>query len=175
MKVFLIYGENETEGPITDTDTLNRRMSALAKEHGTVRMERADVICDFCSWPRVSWTFSTGQKNTEMYAFIEGGQIEHHIDADGLWAACDECKDFIMAHDWDNLAERAVRHADALRTPMAGMPEALVRMGVKTAHKHFQDGWPGDEPVPLQDDDHFLASLGITELDFEPYRKGFND
>ena len=109
-----------------------------------------------------------------MYTVMEPGKkSEHHIDRDGLWAACSDCKDFIMAGDWDGLLERSVRHADSLLTPMKGLPEPLVRTAVRQAHGHFVERYDGREPIPMEDDDDFLRSVGIEEFNFDPYKKGF--
>jgi hypothetical protein len=171
MKVYLTYGDNETEGPITDWDTFNRRLSEITAEHSDVRIERADVICDFCSWPRVAWTFQIAPGG-EMY--VAGTtRREHHMDADGQWAACDECKNFIMDRDWNGLRERSIGHVDSLMTPMRGLPDELIRVGVQQAHGYFSGKWDGSDPIPLQDDAEFLRNIGISEFDFEPYRKGF--
>jgi hypothetical protein len=160
MKYFLVYGDNQTEGPITDLLELNRRLTAITKEHPTVRLERADMICDFCSWPRVAWTFTIAP-GREMYTVIEHGEKEHHMDEDGLWAACDDCKNFIMEEDWQGMLERSVRNANALRTPMSGLPEPLIRVGITAAHRHFWAGWEQrgkPEPANLH-----LVSVGIAD------------
>ena len=168
MKAFLTYGDN-TEGPYTDQLKLQERMRELAKAgHTRFAIDRADIICDFCSWPLVRWLFEIPVLETPVVSYQGGDHIEHHHDSDGRWGACEECKNFILAGDWKGLQARSVEHAYSLNTGLAQMPRFLVELSVANAHGFFKNGWekvgtpsPGREKL----DDEFLREVGIDPLD----------
>lgn len=83
------------------------------------------MICDFCTFPLVSWRF-------EAAPF--GLDYGHAIaTSDCGWAACEECADLILADDRDGLVERALRISPGI----PGAPEDEVRELQRWAHDLF--------------------------------------
>jgi hypothetical protein len=165
MKAFLVYGD-KTEGPFTDPMEVQRRISELGKTHEHIELHRADIVCDFCSFPLVHWRFQI-PAGDEVVMFSDEEHTEHHIDQDGLWGACDPCKDFIDKGDWPSMRERSVEHAYTMHTMMEQMPRPLVALSVTNAHMFFRERWEAlgkPEPVATEADEDFLATVGIQPL-----------
>jgi len=73
------------------------------------------MICDFCNAPNPVWRFRARP------FLIDYGPITGESDAD--WAACNACREMIVADDRNGLVDRAMLMAPAI----PDLPEADVR------------------------------------------------
>jgi hypothetical protein len=73
------------------------------------------MICDFCNAPNPVWRFRARP------FLIDYGPITGESDAD--WAACNACREMILADDRNGLVDRAMLMAPAI----PDLPEADVR------------------------------------------------
>ena len=64
------------------------------------------MLCDFCHGPNPNWRFGA------QPFVLDYGEVRSLSDAD--WAACDACRDLILAGDRDGLVERAMQTAPAI-------------------------------------------------------------
>src|ERR1035438_7108962 len=62
--------------------------------------EATNMICDFCNAPNPVWRFSARP------FVVDYGTMASASDAD--WAACDACRDLILADDRNGLVDRAM-------------------------------------------------------------------
>lgn len=60
------------------------------------------LVCDFCLTSHPTWDFPAN----EMPGILKSGDI---LISTGDWAACDECKELIVADDYEGLVARAAR------------------------------------------------------------------
>jgi hypothetical protein len=84
------------------------------------------MICDFCHGPDPVWRF-----RAQPFVVDYGIGLQSASDAD--WAACDACREFIVAGDRAALLERAMQVAP--RIP--GASECEVRRLRSWAHSLF--------------------------------------
>src|SRR5262245_33890544 len=120
--------------------------------------QRGDVICDFCSDPTVYW----------LYTIPGGGEVvqvgqEHHMDADGLWGACNECHALIQARGWAKLGVRSLENYKRIY-PEYLIDELILRMSIAHAHAYFASGWDAignPDPAKVTPDKDFLGEHGI--------------
>ena len=66
------------------------------------------MICDFCNAPNPVWRFRARP------FLIDYGPITGESDAD--WAACNACREMIVADDRNGLVDRAMLMAPLFRT-----------------------------------------------------------
>lgn len=76
---------------------------------GKRRVERRKPLCDFCMDDNVEWGFACTDEEVDLYS-----EIAQKSDDD--WAACDTCKELIVADRWLELAERSVAGQVAMET-----------------------------------------------------------
>jgi hypothetical protein len=105
-----------------------------------------ELICDFCSDTPVLWTYviPAGKSMGNV-----GGRA--HIDADGLWGACEVCKCLIEGRDKEALLNRCVAQFQILH-PQLKLPEAVIREIGSEPHAHFWNGYDGHDPAPHGDE-----------------------
>jgi hypothetical protein len=73
------------------------------------------MICDFCNAPNPVWRFSARP------FVVDYGTMSSASDAD--WAACDACRNMILADDRNGLVDRAMLIAPVI----PGLPESDAR------------------------------------------------
>jgi len=73
------------------------------------------MICDFCNAPNPVWRFSARP------FVVDYGTMASASDAD--WAACDACRNMILADDRNGLVDRAMLIAPVI----PGLPESDAR------------------------------------------------
>jgi hypothetical protein len=96
------------------------------------------MICDFCHGPDPAWRF-----RAQPFVVDYGIGLQSASDAD--WAACDACREFILAGDRAGLVERAMRVAPRI----LGASESEVRQLRSWAHGlFFRHRVPG-EPLRI--------------------------
>jgi len=147
---------------------LNRRVSGDGKttiyQHGwggsdhepvpVMEPEEQDVIlvCDFCLDPHPTWDF--GCEN-----FVDSGTVTPNPENDigvalGDWAACDKCKDLIVADQYERLADRSIQgqitHNPDAAAAYAASPAIMFvnRMGMMNLHQQFRKARTGP-PTPI--------------------------
>ena len=76
------------------------------------------MICDFCNAPNPVWRFSARP------FVVDYGTMASASDAD--WAACDACRDLILADDRNGLVDRAMVTAPVI----PGLADSEVRDGL---------------------------------------------
>jgi hypothetical protein len=138
-------------------------MNALAQEGYTQQTaHRLDMVCDFCSEPKIAWRFEI-EPGGFIGRVITDSTDAHHIDRDGLWGACAECANYIIAEDWDALSDRSIDHAISMFPEFAGMPDARVFIAsaiVAGPHTCFRTGYEKTHPLPISviSDDELMGS-----------------
>jgi len=110
---------------------------------------RLDMVCDFCSEPRIAWRFQI-EPGGLIGRIVTDDHDQTHIDRDGKWGACQDCANFILAEEWDKLADRAV----AMGLSMMGLPDSpdardfIYATCVAGAHGCFRTGYMKTKPFP---------------------------
>lgn len=145
MKVFLSFPNDpsrEVEGPFESFPALFRRYEELKVEGVTlINAVRADIVCDLCSHPRVTWRYSITSGGV-IYSYSNSGVEETHIDNDGQWACCEECKTLISERDWIGLADRAYDEGIRQAPQLASMPREIMHdVFAQGGHAVFRAGW----------------------------------
>ena len=79
-------------------------MGSESRLAGSTRDPEGPMICDFCHGPAPVWRF-----RAQPFVVDYGFGLLRASDAD--WAACDACREFILADDRAGLVERAMRFA----------------------------------------------------------------
>ena len=95
------------------------------------------MICDFCNAPNPIWRFSARP------FVLDYGTIASASDAD--WAACDACRDLILAGDRTGLVDRAMLFAPVI----PGLSESEVRELRRWAQGLFFAHRVNCEPAPI--------------------------
>lgn len=131
-------------GAIADLGDEPRACACGSKEWHQITVEHC---CDFCSAPGARWSFP----------------CQDFDDNEGPWAACDECKDLMVAGRRLPLWRRAVEHELRMNPGQTGVLRA-----VKTAHDGFfahRIGDEGDEPHLDEEVTDVPHRFGVGPLD----------
>jgi hypothetical protein len=96
------------------------------------------MICDFCHVPDPVWRF-----RAQPFVVDYGMGLQSASDAD--WAACEACRELVLAGDRSRLVDRAMQVAPRI----AGVSESEVRQLRFWAHGlFFRHRLPG-EPLRI--------------------------
>jgi hypothetical protein len=137
-------------------DALNARIQELKADDSVteIALDRGDVVCDLCVHPAVRWLYQIVPGGALYTISTEGGS-EHHIDHDGKWGACDECRRLISERDWKALAERAYVVGIEQNPGMAGLPrEIMTEVYAEGGQRVFREGWEAagcPDPVTVEE------------------------
>lgn len=100
-------------------------------------LNQGSMRCDFCSRVGPEWKFTARRFKTSFGPIIG--------ESDTGWAACAECRDFIMSRDRFGLVEVALA--------VDGLPEGMTanekRQALLEAHALFFSHWDGVPPTRL--------------------------
>jgi len=95
------------------------------------------MFCDFCNAPNPLWRF-----RAEPFV-VDYGPMAGVSDAD--WAACDACRDLILADDYNGLVDRAMQMAPVIHD----LAEFEVRELRRWSHRLFFTHRVPCDPVPI--------------------------
>lgn len=102
-----------------------------------------EPLCDFCSGKNPAWMFKAPTAKDQIVTHGEGGMV----DTDGQWAACNQCKQFIMAHEWEELSlHSAEEFAKSKGVIFNVEARQEILDACRKAHQFFREHWDGDEP-----------------------------
>jgi hypothetical protein len=136
-----------------DHSEIANRMAELGRDgYQYQTAHRLDMVCDFCSEPRIAWRFQI-EPGGFIGRVVTDVHDQTHIDRDGKWGACSPCANFIVSEAWDMLSERSIDHALAMmpRNAMRDVPEIreVIRVSVVAgAHSCFRAGYEKTKPFP---------------------------
>lgn len=103
----------------------------------------ATLMCDFCSAENPGWKISLTEKVRWADTPTEYGTAETRDD--GVWAACDTCKDLVDNRKVRLLHERSVKSMSALTGERV---EPAAAEGMRLRQQEFWSGKPG-KAVPM--------------------------
>ena len=133
-----------------DHSEIAARMAAFGRDgYKYQTAHRLDMVCDFCSEPRIAWRFQI-EPGGLIGRVITDEHDATHIDRDGKWGACSDCANFIVSEEWAMLADRAVTRG----LEMVGAPdtpdlrEMVYFTVVQGAHNCFRNGYMKTKPFP---------------------------
>ena len=135
---------------------LLREFQARGFSHFT--WHRLDMVCDFCSTPRVTWRYQI-PPGGHLGSAIAGGEEHHHIDRDGTWGACAECHALISGGDepnWVGLLARSVMRFREMHGQM--VPDEMIAVICSGPHGCFERGFHAHTVKPVVTDDELLDS-----------------
>ena len=95
------------------------------------------MICDFCNAPNPVWRFSARP------FVVDYGTMASASDAD--WAACDACRNMILADDRNGLVDRAMLIAPVI----PGLPASDARELRRWSHGLFFTYRVSCDAVPI--------------------------
>ena len=111
--------------------------------------EPGNPICDFCSAQNPRWEFQIEAGHEIGEDHVMGREL-HSMDRDGLWGACDVCKEFIVNRQNAALAERSMNHFFKLYGIANTEANRNLAIGrVRQAHNFFFSRWDGTDPKGL--------------------------
>jgi hypothetical protein len=95
------------------------------------------MVCDFCNAPNPVWRFQARPFVVD-YGSLAGA-------SDAAWAACDACRDIILANDRNGLVDRAMQIAPAI----PDLAESDVRQLRRWSQGLFFTHRVSCDPVPI--------------------------
>jgi hypothetical protein len=162
MKILLKFWnddiDSETFGPYDNWLEVSKVIDQNRPKFTNIELQRIDLVCDFCSHPEVKWVFTVTPGVIGTAEVDVGGMDAHvdfHMDKDGLWGACETCKNYILARRWRDLTNRSAKH---LARAM-GIPFAMTVAICAQPHSYFADKWDGKPPKAEKSDAEILKEL----------------
>ena len=110
------------------------------------------LVCDFCLDRHPTWNF--GCENFMDAQSITPDPSQDLAASMGDWAACDACKQLVVAGNWNGLADRSIqghiRNNPEAAAVYAAAPSVMMmnRMGMMNLHQQFNEARTGP-PQPI--------------------------
>lgn len=152
-----VSSEDEVLGPMTTYEEYDAAVQHF-KDKGAheIWATAVEVVCDFCSHPRVLWLYVIEPGGVVIVKDTPTGR-EFHGDADGRWGACEECHKLIQSGEWEDLARRSLKMFKQTHPDNLMATDTLLLFSITASHDFFRGMWKGNDPERVQTDAELLS------------------